>query len=83
MFEAHRAGVAFLARHSVRPVGVSLTPFRQLYVKSVKEFNDHSRRDRLFLLKFVGGMAAASAQRYKKPLEQQYPSGLTPEMLAG
>lgn len=82
MFESHLNGVAFMARHSLRPAGLADTPFRQLFVKSVKEFNDHSRRDRLFLLKFVGGMATASAQRYKKPLEQQYPAGLTPEMLA-
>ncbi|HEX6184874.1 MAG TPA: hypothetical protein VFZ44_13395 [Pyrinomonadaceae bacterium] len=83
MFESHQSGVAFMMRHSLRPLGLSAVPFREFFEKSIREYNDFSRRERFFLLKFVGGMATASAQRYKKPLEQQYPSGLTPKMLAG
>ena len=83
MFEAHARAVAFASRHGLRPERIPAASLRESFVGSVKEFNERWRSDRLFLLRFLGGMATGAGQDYRKPLEKQYPSGLTPEALAG
>ncbi len=57
--------------------------FRDFFVGSVKEFYERGRGQRFFTLRFLGGLATAAGQNYKMPLEEQYPTGLTPEALAG
>jgi len=83
MFEEHRRGVAFLERQGLRASELPATSFRQFFVDSVQEFYDCGRRDRLFLLRFMGGFLTAAGQSYRRPLEQQYPAGLPREALAG
>lgn len=83
MFEEHRRGVAFLERQGLSPKKVPTSAFRQFFIEGVKEFYDRGRSDRLFLMRFIGGTLTAAGQNYKKPLEQQYPTGLPREVLAG
>jgi hypothetical protein len=83
MLEAHRGGVAFLERQGLRPTSIPPHAFRQFFVTSVNEFYDCRRSRRFFLLRFMFGFLTAAGQEYRKPLEQQYPTGLPREALAG
>ena len=80
---AHRRAVAFIGHHGLAAVEQPASALRALFVKSMQEFHERGRSERFFLVRFAGGLASSSGQNYRKLLEQQYPSGLTLDVLTG
>jgi hypothetical protein len=83
LLEKHRSAIAFLCNHGISPVNPPASAFRALFVNSMQEFYNRGRSERFFLLRFFGGLLTASGQNYRLPLERQYPSGLTLDVLTG
>jgi hypothetical protein len=83
LLERHRRAVAFLGQHGIRVVEPHAPTFRARFVSAVQEFYDRGKGDKFFVMRFIGGVASAAGQNYRRPLEQQYPSGLTLDVLTG
>ena len=83
LLENHRRAVAFLTQHGIATTNLSPSSLRERFVNSMQEFYSRGRSERFFLLRFLGGLVTASGQNYRRPLEAQYPSGLTLDVLAG
>ena len=83
LLERHRRAAAFLSHHGIAAVELPVANFRERFLKSMREFYDCGKSQRFFLLRFFGGLASSAGQNYRRPLEQQYPSGLTLDVLTG
>lgn len=83
LLQRHRRAVGFITYHGIAAVEQPAADLRARILKSMREFYECGKSQRFFLLRFLGGVASSSGQSYRRPLEQQYPSGLALDVLTG